>query len=1723
MADNLIFPIGFDLEKAVNDAGKEWDGKYADKLEKLIAKRPVNVKLKLDVSKLDQLDRVKQRLASIKLEPITPETKSAIKQLSAELTTLAKALEQVQKFSAARASADPNAVRAARINEINTRAEAKAKVEAQKAAANAALAEQRLAAARLSAARAAKVTESANKSASKSYDTMGGAIERAARRLVAYWSVRSVGNFLTKVREVTAEFELQRVSLGAIIQDQDRANQLFSEIKSFALTSQLKILDLTKYTKQVAAYGIETNKLFDTTKMLADISVGLGVDMSRLTLFLGQVYATGYLRSSEVRQATEAGIPLVDKLAKKLTEANGKLVTAADVMDLISKRAISFEQVEEVLRDMTSAGGEFYNMQVKQSQTLFGMWSKLGDAAAIMYDQIGNTESVNAGMKLAIRSLETIMRNWKTTARILDSVAVGLAIYVIGLKNASIATNELTGTTALLNLAHKQQVIQTPKIVAAIVGQNAATKLSTTLTNAHTVAVLRHATATNVLTRAFWKMTAAMLANPWLAITAAMGAAAIAIFHFSGNVETTSDRMEKLNNSVASFKNLEDTTGKLIDEYNTLIEKTERTSSEQKKLSEVTHELAKQYPGAITAIGNFGDEVELVGDKLNELYEAERNARMENTRNELKETEKKIKETEDKIKGFQKTLQSGKQTIVEGSSITGVTYQEVKLNDEDKAKILKQIDELRFGKDGQSGLVGLQKSAESARRALGLIPSEAAQAVEKFGAWKKTLTTFRKQLGAIRVSLFDDSTIAQFGTLEEALQKTAEQYKKNIALVKTYDETLKSTTLTSEERAKIESERAEADTMATLAKNALEYYNALHLLDEKGRGGGRAQSDPRLGILQEMVQSLKQINKEYDDLEKKEGRVAALGDVRQVYDATFKNMQALSKKYKFDLPNFGVPTDTASLNKYLNAIRNAMAKLPKSEKAVLALQIDIDKLDIDDQQKQIESQLKTLADNVSRTKTAKEFYDKILGATGDVELAASVSMSIYGDASTDVQGQMAEYISGLFGQVDVEVPLNVISESGNIDYTAMEKFVRENEKILGDSYKELLKIAQDGQKDLAKTYEGYLKDLEVAKTYADKRIELARDTANKIAEIEKSGLPQEEKERLIAGYNERESREASKLAYENFKNSALYVQVFEDLDNASKTALVNMRDRLVALKDEWKNLDPQQVKELTKRIEELDKQIQGRNPFESIAKSLGDLRKMLKSGRTKEGDAQKAFDAEKARAEAEAKMLADEKAYELAVKTYGAESEQAKAAKKTADASKKAYENAAKLADQTAYSAKEWKEVEDATNGANQKIDFYQQQVNDALGGIREMMESFGADEDTLQFFDDIVGGLNKIADAGQDAALAAGAFMTGNIFLGITKSISAIGGLVSGITDLVYAGRVRRANKEIKKQQELLDQLEYSYSRLEKSMEKAFGSDYIKDYQSQMQNLAAQIEAKQKQLEAERSKGKKKSDDDIKKRKEEIRDLNDMLNDMKGKVAEYFAGTDLTSAAREFAKSWLDAKLSFSDTTEAIEDKFKDMIKNMIVEQGLALVMQNALKPFFDYLNKASEDGVLSLDEMAAGVELLKKGMDNANNGAEVYYSTMEQAGIDLKSLYDKSADGYTGIAKDIAGATSEEINYAASIGNTIMYHTAYIPQIYAQLVAMAGGNVATPSITAQNAGWTDWQQQAMDAYTAIQRNTADTVVECRRSAQACEDVVAKLNSVIKYDGGTAKVYVRM
>lgn len=238
---------------------------------------------------------------------------------------------------------------------------------------------------------------------------------------------------------IRGEFELQQVSLRAIIQDARRADQIFSQIKGLAVISPFQFGDLVGYTKQLAAFQIPVNELYGTMKSLADVSAGLGVDMDRIILAYGQIRSAGVLRGQELRQLTEAGIPALESLRKKLEEVRGKAQTTDDVFNAISKRQIPFEYIREMFTTMTEDGGMFYKMQEIQAASLKGMVSNLADSYKIMMNDIG--EANDSVLKGIVVSITDAMNNWRYFSKAIEGVAVGYA----ALKGLQLARTAMLG------------------------------------------------------------------------------------------------------------------------------------------------------------------------------------------------------------------------------------------------------------------------------------------------------------------------------------------------------------------------------------------------------------------------------------------------------------------------------------------------------------------------------------------------------------------------------------------------------------------------------------------------------------------------------------------------------------------------------------------------------------------------------------------------------------------------------------------------------------------------------------------------------------------------------------------------------------------------------------------------------------------------------------------------------------------------------------------------------------------------------------------------------------------------------------------------------------------------------------------------------------------------------------------------------------------------------
>lgn len=263
--------------------------------------------------------------------------------------------------------------------------------------------------------------------ATKGYESQSRILNELKGYALGYLSIHGATQLLSSLVRVTGEFELQKTTLGSMLGDLNKAEQLVTRIQGLAVQSPFAFKELTSYAKQLAAFSVPANELFETTKMLADVSAGLGVGMDRIVLAYGQIRSAAFLRGQEVRQLTEAGIPILKELADQFSQLEGRAVSAGEVFDKISARLVPFEMVAKVFKDMTSEGGKFYEMQEIQAETLRGKVMNLKDAYEIMMNEIGSANDER--LKGWVDGLKNMMTNWERLGRILTGVIATYGTY----------------------------------------------------------------------------------------------------------------------------------------------------------------------------------------------------------------------------------------------------------------------------------------------------------------------------------------------------------------------------------------------------------------------------------------------------------------------------------------------------------------------------------------------------------------------------------------------------------------------------------------------------------------------------------------------------------------------------------------------------------------------------------------------------------------------------------------------------------------------------------------------------------------------------------------------------------------------------------------------------------------------------------------------------------------------------------------------------------------------------------------------------------------------------------------------------------------------------------------------------------------------------------------------------------------------------------------------
>lgn len=1582
--------------------------------------------------------------------------------------------------------------------------------------------------------------------------TQSGVVRRLSAYFSGYMLLFAGLRFVRNIRETTAELEMQRVALGGIIQDTEKASSLFREIKAAAIRSPFQIKDLITYTKQLSAYRVETENLFNVTMKLADVSAGLGVDMNRLILAYGQVKAASVLRGQELRQFTEAGIPLVKQLADKFKELGREGTTTADVFKLISARAVPFEMVAEIFDDMTERGGIFYKMQEKQAETLKGQWNNLKDALTIMYDEIGNTSSVHNAMTDLINAAKVIFQNWRLVANAVKTAAIQFGLM-------KVAAAWLPNLKRELLLAKKAQDALTRSQSLYAYAQTNGSKLaarSAAHWRMYSMLMNKAAMSTNLFTRATLQLRAAMIGTNWIGLAigavVALGSVLIAAARNATHLNRELSKISteggiNITRSVANFERLAETAVNAADgskEQTAALDELKRTYGdiipyEQLRIENL-RKLAGNYDALTQAIRQKIYE-QMREQKINTIADdygktltrqqrpvkkilAESGLDPEQVAAVFDELSKAVEQglikasdsTEQKLAQFNAIIkdQTGRMLSIGADEYSGIwdveyitrlidTYSKMfakiqEVNDELTAsagsygrfaKMAKELDkslsEIDINTDKFGGKGTYTYNQEKIRQSVQTYWDYIQQAFEEVNKERADkIDISQALLGDGKLDFeFLDKAVKQAmeggenTRLDAFINFIQEKYEKLVPsdqivnmirykvgeLAKQY-----SVSMDVAQQFYKDADTSVEDWVGSLQKAYKEQANNLKLMEQnnalvaEGILFLRAYSEEEIKAATALTDFLKALSEGFSEFAKKQPTTTGgsyqqpaviaqfseqmkyMQDFKRGYDNFLSYMDSKSAMLKqIEIMNarglsLGIDTEeqkraATGLSQWYKDLREkVLAEAKKfgaagTVEAFLAQEIkdtssrgkalkDFQKLmqslwdaqtdlDTSTAKDNFERALKKLSDDLKRSKEANDFFNDILSSTGNAEYANTITTQIYGDLEfgDDFKSRIQKEMMGalkLAGENNLVEAPTISNMEGLVKAFNIDAIRKALDTLPPEVKEKFASILSEYEKFESSWYKDFLSTYRKAKDYTEQIADLERQKTQAVNEAAARGEDTTQVENYF-------KQKVAEVRVKKLKDAYEWTKTFEEIDKVGTPTLrrlITMLKELISLAGQ--DMTPEDLKALTEALAKAEAGLVERNPFGNVATTGIQLLKAAKM-------------VSKARKEMSGK---------------GADSKEAKDYAKAVDEESDAMVKFGKSLQSTAQ---------------------YVQSVSDL---INQVFELFGADElsDSKAVIDGITEGL-KIMVVVLTAIDAAIKLITNTnpLILAITVALGAIVGLLNIINNLKTAAFKR----EIEAQEESVKNLERSYKRLDEAIKSAFGSEYLAMYNQQIEVLNSEIVAIQKQIAATRKMADASKGDKRKEYEGQIDDLQDKLDDTENKLRDlhsemqtFLAGTDLTSAAKDFAEAWIEAYKSFGSTTAAMKEKFREMIDNMVVSSLAAKVMEDVLKPVFDVVDRYASAGKLDEKAIAEISALTATATDEAQTAMMALIQRLQSYGISMRG----TGSNLTGIGKDIAGASEESILGLAAGINTQNYYMSYVPTIsqnVASILALLGG----------------------------------------------------------------------
>lgn len=1490
---------------------------------------------------------------------------------------------------------------------------------------------------------------------------MSGYISRWAQRMAFAFSINTVQGFVEQIAAVRGQFELSQRSLEAILQNKPKADEIFNKTVELAVKSPFRIKDLVDYTRQLSAYRIESDKLYDTTKRLADVSAGLGVDMGRLILAYGQVKAAAYLRGSEVRQFTEAGINMYGELQQYFKEVKGEAYTTAQIVDMISKRKVTFEDVEAIFQRMTDKGGTFYNMQEIQAETLQGKISNLKDAFDVMLNDIGKS---NEGFfKGSIQFATNLLNHWEAIA----NVAKALLSIVVAIKVNSMFMQSSLGKAFILN--------------ATMVGRWQA---FLDLIKSMPTAFGKMKTAISAIGGS---LKAALGGFAFYAILQTIMNYRNALQQFDETIrkarESTIDALGKISELSAKYKefsnvinraqnNIDDS--KAIEEkrkaLNKLIEQANRDGLEIKiNVTELNEtQLDKEFETLKKRYTDFVFELEAIKERAAQsdksgwwwgvsgikegLYEYKTAAidiisqtnkiekamalanigyedaniktqkyfdTLRNGRIDGEADIDYLKRMRDAWKGLE-DYYSRNSMVLPDWLVKGQGYMKgVSDSFDDLSSAIKQTEE-NF-KDVFVGKGGIEEFKKRYQKD----PIKLKVEIDQYAAENSLSDTQKRLLYEIAakeygikfpVEVDDSDTEPAIKTIIEDLQEYADKNKIKISVEVKDPKNLNDTINDYQKSAKdwqetIDNIKRSPKNLFTGAyldignkerwgkqyidsrtvftkelalkyaeeqKQAAMYWN--RLLGGKDPFAKKSNSKAQRDILQERISLLKDMNAKYNELIKIESKERALTDTRNYFKEAAQNVGWNANDI---LP------DDKSIAKRIREIGNQYKEVGKRGNALrIAADIDLniskteyDKLkddisrNIEDSFSQLQLYKKLKGEGLSDTLIKNMFGDITTSFEGIREsIDDEFNKYIFKDYESKYGGDINKWSENIVNQYnkDISNTENVLKERfGNSDI--YKQYLDRVQKLDKQVYQDQVEQTQE----LIKAYKQQLSDqLQLDKWYIEER--------NKLENDPNIAKDPDLKKQLQANLDAQYEKKTDENTWKDFKESDMYIAIFENLDQTSSRVLTAMRKKLDSLRGELKDLSPEQLKKIVQQMEKVDELLVGRNPFKGLSNDIAKYVKFASKRNQLEKDYLEATENEdklKNESKDQNKIveLAKQK-YERVAKEKGEDSKEAEQAQEVYDIEKRKLDIILEELEAQGKISKDLAEQirkgQAAEKSLTQKIHSIGEGFSEVANIANDMfgaLNDWGLNIEMGDELQEIVGGISQIGSSLSEID----ATKPLSVVKGVIGVLGGIGKTLGGIFG--WGTKDKKLQKQIEKHQKSIEKLQDAYNDLKEAMDEAFDISMLAKYNNEtVKNLKTQNAHLEAMIKAESSK-KKKDKEKIEEYRKQIKENEKAIKEAEESLTEQLGGfgskSNYKSAAEAFAQAWVDAFGEGSDALDALNNKFNEYIKNLIVKQATTRLVGKMIEPILKAVDEA-----------------VSEGSEGGNNGLEVTKSELQK-----------------------------------------------------------------------------------------------------------------------------------